>query len=83
MVVMVAEEDFTAAADSVVARQEVSVVAAEVTTEDTVVMVGTGAMDGMAATMVGTADIGATHTTVTDGIGFWLWVAVLGLGIPV
>jgi len=86
MVVMAAEEDFTAAveADSAVARQEVSMVAAEVTmataadiptsvtmevatTEDTVVMVGTGAMDG-------TADIGATHTTVTDGD----WVLALG-----
>jgi hypothetical protein len=83
---MVAEEDFTAAveADSAVARQEVSMVAAEVTmataadiptsvtmevatTEDTVVMVGTGAMDG-------TADIGAIHTTVTDGD----WVLALG-----
>jgi hypothetical protein len=79
MVVMLAEEDFTAAveADSAVARQEVSMVAAEVTMatgadiptsvtmevatpEDTVVMVGTGDMDG-------TADIGAIHTTVTDG----------------
>jgi len=79
MVVMAAEEDFTAAveADSAVARQEVSMVAAEVTmataadiptsvtmevatTEDTVVMVGTGATDG-------TADIRAIHTTVTDG----------------
>ncbi len=86
MVVMVAEEDFTAAveADSAVARWEVSMVAAEVTmataadiptsvtmevatTEDTVVMVGTGAMDG-------TADIGAIHTTVTDGD----WVLALG-----
>lgn len=86
MVVMAAEEDFTAAveADSAVARQEVSMVAAEVTmataadiptsvtmevatTEDTVVMVGTGAMDG-------TADIGAIHTTVTDGD----WVLALG-----
>jgi hypothetical protein len=86
MVVMVAAEDFTAAveADSAVARQEVSMVAAEVTmataadiptsvtmevatTEDTVVIVGTGAMDGMAATAVGTADTGAIHTTVTDG----------------
>ena len=37
------------------------------TTEDTVVMVGTGAMDG-------TADIGAIHTTVTDGD----WVLALG-----
>ena len=37
------------------------------TTEDTVVMVGTGAMDGMAATAVGTADIGAILSTVTDG----------------
>jgi len=71
-------------ADSAVARREVSMVAAEVTmataadiptsvtmevatTEDTVVMVGTGAMDG-------TADIGATHTTVTDGD----WVLALG-----
>ncbi len=82
---MVAEEDFTAAveADSAVARQEVSMVAAEVTmataadiptTEDTVVMVGTGAMDGMAATAVGTADIGAILTTVTDGD----WVLALG-----
>jgi len=79
MVVMVAEE-----ADSAVARREVSMVAAEVTmataadiptsvtmevatTEDTVVMVGTGAMDG-------TPDIGATHTTVTDGD----WVLALG-----
>jgi len=44
------------------------------TTEDTVVMVGTGAMDGMAATAVGTADIGAIFTTVTDGD----WVLVLG-----
>ena len=79
MVVMVPEEDFTAAveADSAVARREVSMVAAEVTmataadiptsvtmevatTEDTVVMVGTGAPDG-------TADIRAIHTTVTDG----------------
>jgi hypothetical protein len=75
----VAEQDFTAAveADSAVARREVSMVAAEVTmataadiptsvtmevatTEDTVVMDGTGAMDG-------TADLGAIHTTVTDG----------------
>jgi hypothetical protein len=82
----VAEEDFTAAveADSAVARQEVSMVAEEVTmataadiptsvtmevatTEDAVVMVGTGAMDGM-------ADIGAILTTVTDGD----WVLVLG-----
>jgi hypothetical protein len=79
MVVMAAVE-----ADSAVARQEVSMVAAEVTmataadiptsvtmevatTEDTVVMVGTGAMDG-------TADIGAIHTTLTDGD----WVLVLG-----
>lgn len=79
MVVMAAVE-----ADSAVARQEVSMVAAEVTmataadiptsvtmevdtTEDTVVMVGTGAMDG-------TADIGAIHTTVTDGD----WVLALG-----
>jgi len=71
-------------ADSAVARREVSMVAAEVTmataadiptsvtmevatTEDTVVMVGTGVMDG-------TADIGATHTTVTDGD----WVLALG-----
>jgi hypothetical protein len=86
MAVMAAEEGFTAAveADSAVARQEVSMVAAEVamataadiptsvtmevaTTEDTVVMVGTGAMDG-------TADIGAIHTTVTDGD----WVLALG-----
>lgn len=86
VVVMVAEEDFTAAveADSAVARQEVSMVAAEVTmataadtpmpvtmgvatAEDTVVMVGTGAMDGMVAITVGMADIGAIHTTVTDG----------------
>ena len=86
MVAMAAEEDFTAAveADSAVARQEVSMVAAEVTmataadiptsvtmevdtTEDAVVMVGTGAMDG-------TADIGAIHTTVTDGD----WVLALG-----
>jgi hypothetical protein len=78
MVVMVAEEDFTAAveADSAVARQEVSMVAADIptsvitevaTTEDTVVMVGTGAMDG-------TADIGAIHTTVSDGD----WVLALG-----
>jgi|SRR5580765_438048 len=37
-------------------------------------MVGTGAMDGMAATTVGTADIGAIHTTVTDGD----WVLALG-----
>ena len=79
MVVMAAVE-----ADSAVARQEVSMVAAEVTmataadiltsvtmevdtTEDTVVMVGTGAMDG-------TADIGAIHTTVTDGD----WVLAFG-----
>ena len=93
---MVAEEDFTAAvgADSAVARQEVSMVAAEVTmataadiptsvtmevatTEDTVVMVGTGAMDGMAATAVGTADLGAILTMVTDGHG------VLALGGPI
>jgi hypothetical protein len=86
MAVMAAEEGFTAAveADSAVARQEVSMVAAEVamataadiptsvtmevaTTEDAVVMVGTGAMDG-------TADIGAIHTTVTDGD----WVLALG-----
>ncbi len=44
------------------------------TTEDTVVMVGTGAMDGVAATTVGAADIGAMHTTVTDGD----WVLALG-----
>jgi hypothetical protein len=37
-------------------------------TEDTVVMVCTGAMDGMAATTVGTAEIGAIHTPVTDGV---------------
>jgi hypothetical protein len=43
-------------------------------TEDTVVMVCTGAMDGMAATTVGTAEIGAIHTPVTDG------VLVLALG---
>jgi hypothetical protein len=85
MVVMAAEEDFTAAveADPAVAWQEVSMVAAEVTmataadiptsvtmevatTADTVVMVGTGAMDG-------TAD-GAIHTTVTVGD----WVLALG-----
>jgi hypothetical protein len=93
MVFMEAEEDFTAAveADSAVARQEVSMVAAEVimataadiptpvtmevaTTEDKVVMAGTGTMDGMAATTVGTADIGAIRTTVTDGD----WVLALG-----
>lgn len=75
-----AEQDFTAAveADSAVARREVSMVAAEVTmataadiptsvtmevatTEDTVVMDGT-------------ADLGAIHTTVTDGD----WVLALG-----
>jgi len=44
------------------------------TTEDTVVMVGTGAMDSMTATTVGTADIGAIHATVTDGD----WVLALG-----
>ena len=88
MVVMVPEEDFAVEADSAVARQEVSMVEAEVTmataadiptsvtkevptTEDTVVMVGTA---GMAATTVGTADIGAIHTTVTDGD----WVLALG-----
>jgi hypothetical protein len=85
MVVMVAEEDFTAAeADSAVARQGGSMVAAEVTMataadvptsvtmevvtpEDKVVMVGTEAMDGMAATAVGTADTGAILTMATDG----------------
>jgi hypothetical protein len=75
-------------ADSAVARREVSGVAevtmataadiptsVEVaTTEDTLVMVGTGARDGMAATTVGTAEIGAIHTTVTDGD----WVLALG-----
>jgi hypothetical protein len=44
------------------------------TTEDAVVMVGTEAMDGMAATAVGTADIGAILSTVTDGD----WVLALG-----
>jgi hypothetical protein len=81
----VAAEDFTAAleADSTVARQEVSMVAAEVTmvtaadipmpvtmevatTVDTVVMAGM--VVGMVATD-GMADIGAIHTTVTDGAG--------------
>jgi hypothetical protein len=74
-----------------VARQEVSMVAAQVTmataadiptsvimdvatTEDTMVMVGTGAMDGRVATTVGTADTGAIHTTVSDGD----WVLALG-----
>jgi hypothetical protein len=84
MVVIAAE------ADSAVARQVVSIVAevtmataADIptsvtmevaTTEDAVVMVGTEAMDGMAATAVGTADIGAILSTVTDGN----WVLALG-----
>jgi len=96
---MVAEEDFTAAveADYAVARQEVSMGAAELimataadiptsvtveaaTTEDTAVMVGTGAMDGMAATTVGAADTGAIHTTVTDGDGVLALGGRIGLG---
>lgn len=84
MVVIAAE------ADSAVARQGGSMVAEvtmataagiptsvtiEVaTTEDAVVMDGTEAMDGMAATAVGTADIGAILSTVTDGD----WVLALG-----
>jgi hypothetical protein len=39
------------------------------TTVDTVAMVGMEATDGMVATTVGTADIGAIHTTATDGAG--------------
>jgi hypothetical protein len=87
MVVMVAEEDFTAAveADSAVARQEVSVVAEEVTmataadipTPVTTEVATTVATAVMVATMevattvdtVGTADIGAIHTTVMEGVG--------------
>jgi len=87
MVVMVAEEDFTAAveADSAVARQEVSVVAEEVTmataadipTSVTTKVATTVATAVMVATvevattvdMVGTADIGAIHTTGMDGVG--------------
>jgi hypothetical protein len=83
----VAEEDFTAAveADSAVARQEVSVVAEEVTmataadipTPVTTEVATTVATAVMVATMevattvdtVGTADIGAIHTTVMDGAG--------------
>jgi hypothetical protein len=44
-----------------------SVIMEVATTEATVVMVGTAAMDGMAATTVGTVDTGAIHATVTDG----------------
>ena len=96
---MVAEEDFAAAvaADSAVARQGVSVVAAEVTmataadiptsvtmevatTEDTVVIVPTGTMDGMVATTVGTGDIGAIHTTVTDGDWVLALAGRIGVG---
>ncbi len=92
---MVAAEDFMAAVeagstvavggDSTVARQEVSMVAGEVTmataadilTSVTVAVATTVDTVVMAATMevattvdtVGTADIGAIHTTVMDGAG--------------
>jgi phosphatidylglycerophosphate synthase len=49
-------------------------------TEDTVVMVCTGAMDGMAATTVGTAEIGAIHTPVTDGVLVLVLALALALG---
>jgi hypothetical protein len=83
----VAAEDFTAAVavDSTVARQEVSMVAAEVTmataadipTSVTVEVATTVDTVVMAVTVevattvdtVGTADIGAIHTTVMDGAG--------------
>jgi hypothetical protein len=49
------------------------------TTEDAVVMVGTGAMDGT-ATAVGTADIGAILSTVTDGDWVLALAGRIGVG---
>jgi hypothetical protein len=50
------------------------------TTEDTGVMVGTEAMDGMAATAVGTADIGAILIMATDGDGVLALGGRIGVG---
>lgn len=67
-----AAEDFTAAveADSTVARQVVSMVAAEVTMA-TAADIPIPVTTEVATTVdtVGTADIGAIHTTVMDGAG--------------
>ena len=66
------EADFTAAveADFTAARQEVSMVAAEVTMATTA-DIPTSVTVEVATTVdtVGTADIGAIHTTVMDGAG--------------
>jgi hypothetical protein len=73
---MVAEEVTMAT----VADIPTSVTMEVATTEDAVVMVGTEAMDGMGATAVGTADIGAILSTVTDGDGVLALGGHIGVG---